>query len=552
MNFNRDEMSEKKWFIFLQKYWLYIVVIIAVIIVALSSVKIYREEILEIDPAVKTEPQSTLSFASAYLDTLNPIVSKSEDTYYISKLIYNSLFDYTDSLNVEGDLAESYTVNTEKAYIDITLKQGILWHNGDSFNSGDVSFTVNAIKSYGSGGLYYEKASRIRNVDIKDDSNLRIYFNNADDCSLDSLVFPILPKKEYKSAAALIKETDDFIPIGTGMYKYSSYDALKELKLDANESFFGTKAQNSINIKILPEKSMASNMMEIDAVTCYTDIGSDRKSLVEDKNFVMYDMISNDVDFIVFNTDNPLLASKKVRKGICYAIDEKSILSEGYMDDGILTDTIYYPGFLGVADSKDTYAFNREKASEVLAGEGYEDRDLNGKLEDKDGNEVSVNLLVNNNNANRIAAARIMEKNLEQSGFDVSVKSVDWEEYNSLIEEKDFDILLTGYEVEASYDLRSFFDGTNPWAYENTELLEKVNELDRLHTAEEYTSIYSEVKKTLVDEAQYYPLCYKKMGLIGVETFEAGKLPMFNNIYKNCSTWSWKKKITEEKNNKNS
>ena len=552
MNFNKDEMSEKKWFIFLQKYWLYIVVIIAVIVVALSSVKIYREEILEIDPDIKTEPQTTLSFASAHLDTLNPITSKSEDTYYISKLIYNGLFDYTYNLNVAGDLAESYTVDTENAYIDITLKQGILWHSGDALNAKDVSFTVNAIKSYGSDGLYYEKASRIKNVNVKDDNNLRIYFNNAEDCSLDALVFPILPRNEYKSASALIKETDNFIPVGTGMYKYSSYDSLKELKLEANESFFGTRAQNSISIKIMPEKSMAPNMLEIGSVTCYTDIGSDRKSLVEDKELVMYDMVSNDVDFIVFNTDNPLLASKGVRKSICYAIDENSILSEGYMDDGVLTDTIYYPGFLGVADSKQTYAFDRDKAAEILAKEGYEDKDLNGRLEDEEGKEVPLTLLVNNNNANRIAAARIMEKNLQQAGFNVSINSVGWEEYSELIEEKEFDILLTGYEMEASYDLRTFFDGTNPWSYENPELLEKVKELDKLHTIEEYTSIYSDVKKNLIDEAQYYPLCYKKMGLIGVDTFEAVKLPMFNNIYKNCNTWSWKKKIAEEKNIENS
>ena len=108
MKFNREDMSESKWFGFLQKYWLYIVVVIAVIIVAVSSINIYREEVLEIDPDVKMEEQNTLSFASAYIDTLNPIVSKSEDTYYISKLIYNSLFDYTADLNVEGELAESY------------------------------------------------------------------------------------------------------------------------------------------------------------------------------------------------------------------------------------------------------------------------------------------------------------------------------------------------------------------------------------------------------------------------------------------------------------
>ena len=86
------------------------------------------------------EEQNTLSFASAYIDTLNPIVSKSEDTYYISKLIYNSLFDYTADLNVEGELAESYTVDTEKAYVDITLRSGVTFHNGDALTARDISF----------------------------------------------------------------------------------------------------------------------------------------------------------------------------------------------------------------------------------------------------------------------------------------------------------------------------------------------------------------------------------------------------------------------------
>ena len=178
MKFNREDMSESKWFGFLQKYWLYIVVVIAVIIVAVSSINIYREEVLEIDPDVKMEEQNTLSFASAYIDTLNPIVSKSEDTYYISKLIYNSLFDYTADLNVEGELVESYTVDTEKAYVDITLRSGVTFHNGDALTARDISFTVNAIKSYGSEGIYYEKASKIDSVNVKDDRNVRIYFSD--------------------------------------------------------------------------------------------------------------------------------------------------------------------------------------------------------------------------------------------------------------------------------------------------------------------------------------------------------------------------------------
>ena len=149
MKFNKNDLQESKAFKILQKYWLYIVVATAIIVVAISSISIYREEVLEIDPDVNHVQQDTLYFVATSIDTLNPVVSSSEDTFYISKLIYNSLFDYTDDLNVQPELAESYEVNTDRAYVDITLKDGVLWHDGTELTAGDVRFTVNAIKSYG-------------------------------------------------------------------------------------------------------------------------------------------------------------------------------------------------------------------------------------------------------------------------------------------------------------------------------------------------------------------------------------------------------------------
>lgn len=543
----KDNKSELKTFKFLQKYWLYIVIVLAVIIVALSSINIYREEVLEIDPDIKYEVQDTVYFASAPLDTLNPIVSKSEDTYYISKLMYNSLFEYTENLNVEGDLVESYSVDTEKAYIDIKLKEGVTWHDGSSLNAKDVSFTVNAIKAYGSEGLYYESAAKIYSVNVRDDLNLRIYFSNNYNCSLDDLTFPILPSSKYSSTSKLINDVDGFIPVGTGQYKYASYDSLRELSLSPNESYYGTKAANNITVKILPNKEWSSNMLEINSVTCYTDKSSQRKSLVADKELKMYDIVSNDVDFLVFNTSKGVFTSKEIRQAVGYAINKDKILEDAYMDDGVLSDTIYYPGFLGVAEDSKTYSFNSDKASELLAAEGYEDADLNGKIEGEDGENVNVVILVNNDNANRTAAAKIVAENLRSVGFEATINSVSKEEYDKLIEERNFDILVTGYEVEASYDLRQFFDGTNPWGYMDADMLEKARELERLHTAEEYMDIYSQLKKMMLEELPYYSLCYKKMGLVGIDTFEAEQLPMFNDIYKNCNTWSWKKVIKEEK-----
>ena len=121
------------------------------------------------------------------------------------------------------------------------------------------------------------------------------------------------------------------------------------------------------------------------------------------------------------------------------------------------------------------------------------------------------------------------------------------QEYLKAIKNKKFDILITGYTIEESYDLRSFFNGKSEWGYYNYDLFMKARELERLYTPQEYSEKYSQLKEAILDQLPYLPLCYKKMSLIGVSTFEAESLPMFNNIYKNCSTWAWS--IIKEKNN---
>ena len=87
-----------------------------------SSVEIYKEEVLNIDPDIKYEAQDTLYFAAERIDTLNPLISQSEDVYYLSKLLYSSLFAYDENLSAVPELVRSYTVNTERAYIDLKLK----------------------------------------------------------------------------------------------------------------------------------------------------------------------------------------------------------------------------------------------------------------------------------------------------------------------------------------------------------------------------------------------------------------------------------------------
>lgn len=125
---------------------------------------------------------------------------------------------------------------------------------------------------------------------------------------------------------------------------------------------------------ILPDDDLASNMLEIQSVTCYMDRTSERKSTVIDKELTLYDIPSNEAEFLVFYPYGNLVKEKKIRQAIAYAINENNVLENGYMSDGILTDTIYYPNFMGVEDTGGYYQYNVEKSLALMNDLGYEDK----------------------------------------------------------------------------------------------------------------------------------------------------------------------------------
>ena len=532
---------------FLKKYWIGVVAILLIIAVVLSSVEIYKEEVLNIDPDIEYVEKSALNFCAERIDTLNPLVSQSEDVYYISKLIYDPLFDFDENMGVTPCLVDSYTVNTEKASIKIKLKSGIKWHDGSKLTASDVKFTVDAIKQVGSKSPYYDKASKIMTIVANGNRELTIYFNNNYNCSLDVLTFPIVSDAGYSSAYNFAKDTENFKPIGTGMYQYQSYNYLKHLKLKPNKDYFGEVAEKKIKISIIPDSEKAEGLMEIEEVCCYIDRDTDRRAIVKDKNLTMYDITSNQVEFLVFNTKKAYWNKKDVRQAAAYAIDTEKILETSYASDAVACDTIYFPNFLGVEDTGTSYTFEPEKAEQMLSAAGLSDTNGDGYLEDPYGNTLTVTILAKKSNTQRVTAAKLIADDLQDVGLKCTVSQLSGSAYKSAMSSGKFDILIAGYEVEETFDLRELFNGKNAWGYYGYTLYDKARQLERLYDTDELKEKYQELKEALLDEMPYYALCYKKMGLIGASGFEAEKLPTFNNIYKNCNTWTWKvEKKTEE------
>lgn len=535
-----NKLKNTKAFDFVINHKKPFIVSLVLVLILIISLLVYENEVLVSETGIKYEKQDYLRFGIQEIDTLNPIKTRSSDVLEISDLLYSSLFDFDQNLGIVNDIAKSYQVDTENAQIEIELRKDAKFTNGKAINANDVISTINAIKNTPN-SYFYESASKIAACSATKDKKVKIYFANNYDCSLDDLTFPILPSDMAD------KSGNNFKPIGSGQYKYDGYTSSTTIGLSPNEKYYGEKASNKLVFTIFPEKKMIKDMLKIDAIVAYLDSSTQRHSYAEDNKLLCLDIPSNNVDFIVFNTSSNLLKLKQARQAICYAINMDDISENAYMGDIIKTDTVYYPNFLGVKDAGENYSLDIAKAIELLDRIGYTDKNKNGIIERLGVEGITLKVLYNNDNANRLAAAKIIKKDIENLGFTVELVGCDKKTYKNKISSKDFDILLTGYEINKEFDLRFLFNGRNPWGYSNGKLYEKSRLLDRLYSAEKYAEFYGKFKELLMDEIPYYPIGYKKMSMIGAEKLDAKVAPVFYSLYKNCGNWTWEKAILDEK-----
>src|SRR5665647_2343223 len=495
------------------------------------------------------EPETIYKIANkAYLSmgrvkTLNPVISKDKDVYYIDKLIYNSLFKLDENLLPQNDLAASYTYDNDKNKITIKIKNELKWSNGEPITANDVKFSVDAYKkaSYTKAGLYSDQVANIRSVSVNGDSVIINYVNN-DDVSLENLIFPIIPKSDFKNINETLKQNEKFVPTGSGPYSVDSYNPYSELILKANEYYTGIKPENTLIFKVVPNDGETIHLIEPNLITVAYSEKITRDVDFANLNSNIESYLSNEVDWVGFNMNKTPLSDVKIRQAIATSIDTKSILEGAYYGNGVLCDSIYYPGYWGIKNTGSIYQFDKTEAALLLKKAGYTDLNNDGILEDRYGKEFIIDILVNSNNEPRVAAAEVIKKNLAKIKIKVIITAVEFEKYNSSISNGEFDIYIGGSKMAENYDLRSLLKSYNgnPVGYKNITVDKYLDQLKSGISSEEKIAIYKKLKAILSEEIPYYPLVYKTYGVITSTAFNGKVTPMFNNIYIGAEKWSYK------------
>jgi peptide/nickel transport system substrate-binding protein len=307
---------------------------------------------------------------------------------------------------------------------------------------------------------YSYHISRIENINVIDDYTIRVKMHNGGLSSLYALTFPIMCKSAEEAGTTMI---------GTGPYKVVEAKKSK-VQLTVNENWWRTMPYIS-NITFLPRADNATALASYEAkqlnfvTTSIVSAGKYRKEGVTK----VLDIMTNNIELMIFNYDNPVFSNPNVRKAIMYALDTSRLVSNVYMNKLQDVDVPIAPDSWLYSSKYKVYEYDLDYAKDLLADAGYTKTDSNGVLRHKDDpkNKLSFTLLVNEttDNAVRKNAAEAIKAQLMECGIEVNIVSHTFlpsaphskSEYIKQLKEGNFDMALVGFSLSRDCYLEPLF-----------------------------------------------------------------------------------------------
>ncbi|MFC6823656.1 ABC transporter substrate-binding protein [Halopelagius fulvigenes] len=150
------------------------------------------------------------------------------------KYVYDGLFDANPDLEVVPALATNAKF-TDDTTIEFDLREGVTWHDGESFTAEDVKFTVDFYKEHSSTSQvpFYEP---IESAEVLGDHKVRFNLKYPDAAFMTQRVVRsvIIPKHKWKDVDNPSQHNPEN-PIGTGPFQYESWEQGSKLTVSANK-----------------------------------------------------------------------------------------------------------------------------------------------------------------------------------------------------------------------------------------------------------------------------------------------------------------------------
>jgi len=322
--------------------------------------------LVKVSYAASKERLTVLS--SIGLDTLHPYAHSSSPQYGIWNNMIEPLVevDYVKK-DYYGVLAESWQFQGKKWVIK--LRKNIRFHDASLFTAKDVVYSINRMKN-DKLSLQKENFRDFTEVQAADDYTVIITTEQPVAVMMDRLQNRFILSKSGMEAQG---DSAEVKPIGTGPYKFQSWQRDGNLVMVRNDSYWRAKPSiREIVLRRVKEDSArvagllagqgdVTNNVPVEELARFDNHPRIRAEKVEGVR--MY--------FLAMNVTHKPFDNKLVRQAINYAVDPTAIIKYVYEGNGYLMNGPLGSNVIGFDPKIKRYPLDLNKAKELLTKAGF-------------------------------------------------------------------------------------------------------------------------------------------------------------------------------------
>lgn len=463
-------------------------------------------------------------------------------------LIYQPLFIFsTVSHDIYPVLGTKYEWINDNKTLEVTLRDGVVWSDGQPFTADDVLFTFNLLKQYpaaDTSGIM----KVVTSVEKKGTNVVDFNFNE-----------PNIPFQEYVLQACIVPEhiwkslgdpskVTVTKPVGTGPYVLESFTP-QVYKLKKNDKFY-----DAANYKVPEIDFMAYNSNEsaqLALVNGQLDWASmfipnvDKVYTSKSPDFHYWFPASSTINLYP-NLKNPILSDVNVRRAINMAIDRDKIATQaeyGYVEP--LNVTAVQPrdkDFIAPKYQGKTFKQDLAGAEKILQDAGYK-KGSDGIYVSPSGQKLSFTLQVVAGWSDWVQTCTLISQDLKKIGIDVRVQQLQIGAYQSNLQNGKFDLAMSWTNPSAT-PYRTFKDeltktgGWNPEGWNDPATEEAFNEYRVATDPEAQKAAMAKIEDIVVNQVPFMPLFYGETWY-EYSTKNYTGWPDKDNSYASGAVYSW-------------
>ena len=446
-------------------------------------------------------------------ESLDPYVTTSGASKGMMWAMYDKLVDRAIDMTMTPALAESWSALDDTTW-ELKLRDEVYFHNGEKFSADHVSASIARFKDPNVKNIYAGQLEKVTEVVVVDPLTVQI----KTDGPFALLMEVFAAYCEIMPAAITSGEVDPAVEaIGSGPYKFVSWTPGDRMVMEAVE---GTHFSGQPLLKTLiwrPVAEGTTRVVELKTGQAHiiTNVDPIQRQEVEDdpatkvlafRNLSSQCIVLNMIKVEAFQ-------DVRVRQALNYATDVDTIISTIMQDNAYRLAGALGPGLSGHDPDLQPYAYDPDKARELLAEAGY-----------ADGFDV-VLVSPNGRYLNDTLASEAIAGMWSEVGVRTTVEVMDWSPFvegviGSGPAGKSLDaffFLQLGVPLDAgvSTNFHAAREGAAWQGYSNDEVSQIIDEAVTILDPAERDAMYKRMGQILYDECPWVFL-WNTLGLTGV------------------------------------